>query len=56
MAIYPGQLLQPTHQHQNDHDEQYQSESTGGAVTPIAAVTPVGQSTDKKKNHENKYY
>jgi len=54
MVINEGLLLQPAHEHKNDHDEQYKSQSSARGVTPIAAVTPVGKSTDKKKNHDNK--
>jgi hypothetical protein len=46
-------LLQPSHEHQDDHNDQYDSQASARAITPIAAVAPMGQSAEKKKDHEN---
>ena len=53
MAADAEALLQPSHEHQDDHNEQYNSQASAWAITPIAAVTPMGQSAEKKKDHEN---
>jgi hypothetical protein len=35
-------LLQPSHEHQDDHDDQDNSQASAWAIPPIAAVAPSG--------------
>ena len=53
LAANAEALLQPSHEHQDDQNEQYNSQASAWAIAPIAAVTPSGQSAENKKDHEN---
>ena len=50
MVINERVLLQPSHEHQDDHNEQYKSQASARGITPIAAVAPMGKSADEKKD------
>jgi hypothetical protein len=53
LAANAEALLQPSHEHQDDQNEQYNSQASAWAIAPIAAVAPSGQSAENKKDHEN---
>lgn len=46
----------PSHEHQDHHDNQYQPETTAREVTPTAAVRPRRQYSDEQQDEDDDKY
>lgn len=45
--------LDATQQHQDEHNQQYQTQATAGAVTPTAAVRPGWNGTEEHQDQQD---
>ena len=52
--LYSGQrTLDPTHQRENDQDDEDKTKSTSRSVAPLTAVRPGGENADEKEDQDN---